>query len=203
MNLLILDHNRNEGDWGARELRHALSGATVWVRRPPHEDLPDPQAASTWRQWDAVILSGSLTPALDRSRWVLRVVEWVRRACAEELPVLGVCFGHQLLARALGGDSHVAEKGPKEFGRIEVARVGESRLLHEVAPKFAAASAHQDSVIRLPEGWKRTAESKACAIQAMEHESKPFFGVQFHPERAPGVRPVFQNFLTQVYLSRR
>lgn len=210
MNLLVLDNNRRPKDWGARELCVALHGAatsalgvpvpsiTLTVRRPEPGDLPDISGATGLARWDAVVLSGSLTAAGDSSEWVVRLLDWMRQWLRAEKPLLGICFGHQMLARALGDDTAVADDGPEEFGTFKMQRVGESRLLADLPREFSAASAHRDSVVSLPKGWLRTAESKICAIQAMEHPTLPQFGVQFHPERKPVLGTVLARFLETV-----
>jgi GMP synthase (glutamine-hydrolysing) len=94
------------------------------------------------------------------------------------LPVLGICYGMQLLARSLGG--HVEPSSHREYGRAEVKPVAQSLLLPE--GPFLAWMSHGDRVDRMPEGFQSTGVSGNCPIAAMEDPRRKLFGLQFHPE---------------------
>lgn len=98
-------------------------------------------------------------------------------------PMLGICYGHQMLAFDLGGqvESGVA----KEYGETEVELTGASELLKDVGvDKLVAWMSHGDTVTKLPPGFRRTARTADCDVAAMEHSGRRIFGVQFHPEVA-------------------
>src|SRR3712207_4000003 len=101
MKVLIVDNNIDPVFWGASDLRRLsrhLPGADFHVRRGPQADLPaDPRA------FDRIVLSGSRTAARDEAPWIDQLLEFIRRAVDAGRPLLGVCYGHQMLARALGG----------------------------------------------------------------------------------------------------
>ena len=139
--------------------------------------LPDPKAFS------AIIVTGSSASVTERAPWMLRAEEFLREAVAAEQPVLGICFGHQLMAQALGG--HV-EKNPKgrEIGTVEVtllpAAAGDP--LFEGLPKDAAFNAtHVDTVTRLPPGATVLATTP-LEPHAAFRVGESAWGVQFHPE---------------------
>lgn len=113
------------------------------------------------------------------------------------VPVLGICYGLQLLAQFLGGD--VAPSGRREYGRAEVERRAESKLLLGIPEKIRVWMSHGDLVIRLPEGFVVTAASDA-AIGVAEDPRRGLYGVQFHPEVAhtPHGKDILRNFLVEI-----
>lgn len=181
MRILIVDSNILRESWGAADLRRyatAVAGATVEVRRAPQEDLP-PSAG----KYDRIVLSGSLTPASEDAPWIARLEEFIRSAVGERKPVLGVCYGHQIVARALGG-KHLVRRGDRpEFGWARIEVVSETRLFKGLPGVFHSFQSHFDEVIEPPPGARRVAKSEDCPVQAYEFDAMPVFGIQFHPER--------------------
>jgi GMP synthase (glutamine-hydrolysing) len=96
------------------------------------------------------------------------------------IPILGICWGHQFIAHSLGGKVKYGDKG--EYGYGEVFVDDEDTILMGMPKKFQAWVSHRDEVVELPQGFKSLAHSETCRIEAMRHEKKPIFGVQFHPE---------------------
>jgi GMP synthase (glutamine-hydrolysing) len=96
------------------------------------------------------------------------------------VPVLGICFGHQLLASRAGGT--VARGKVGEYGLAEVHLDSDSRLFAGIPPHQRVWMSHQDSVTKLPEGYHATASSPNLTNAAFESDEKPIFGLQFHPE---------------------
>jgi GMP synthase (glutamine-hydrolysing) len=103
------------------------------------------------------------------------------------LPVLGICYGMQTLAAQLGGAT--VPGAHREFGYAEVEPIGHSRLLdglndrtHASAPSLDVWMSHGDRVEQVPPGFRATARTISVPIVAMEHSSRPLFGIQFHPE---------------------
>src|SRR4051812_32059691 len=105
MRVLIIDNMIDPDCWGSSDLRgfaQAAPGAIVHVRRAPHGDLP-----RSPKDFDRVIVSGSKTRVDDDSPWVLKLLDFIRATLNENKPYLGVCYGHQMLARALVGEEAV------------------------------------------------------------------------------------------------
>jgi GMP synthase (glutamine-hydrolysing) len=99
---------------------------------------------------------------------------------ASGIPVLGICYGAQLLAQLLGGQ--VARTGTGEFGRTELwARPG-SVLMEGWDPSTQVWMSHGDSIVRAPEGFAVTGATAAVAVAAFEDPARALYGVQFHPE---------------------
>jgi GMP synthase (glutamine-hydrolysing) len=112
------------------------------------------------------------------------------------LPVLGICYGHQLMARALGGE--VAATGQREYGGTALSVEGPGGvLLADLAGEEQVWMSHGDAVTRAPEGFRVTARTEQIPIAAMEDPDRGLFAVQFHPEvsHTPRGQDVLKRFL--------
>jgi GMP synthase-like glutamine amidotransferase len=179
--ILIVDNNIDRDCWGAGDLvRYAVAapGATVFVRRGPAGDLPEDVS-----RYDRIIVSGSRTSCLDAAPWTGRLDELIRRAVDRSKPLLGVCYGHQALVRALGGREAVRRGKTPEFGWTRIERVERSPLFEGLPDAFYSFSSHFEEAARLPQGTRLLARSEDCAIQACAVDGKPAYGIQFHPEK--------------------
>ena len=129
--------------------------------------------------FDGVVISGSRSSVYWDEAWIEPTREWVREADDRGLPILGVCFGHQLVADALGGT--VEDSGDTELGYREIERVtdGDDPVLGNLDETFVAFETHSDEVTELPPGADLTAEND-YSVQGFRREHA--FGVQFHPE---------------------
>ena len=145
------------------------------------------------RRPKGVILSGGPAsvyeegaPALDREVLELGV------------PVLGICYGMQLIALELGGRVEGAEVG--EFGRSELAVSQPGRLLTGTPPQQSCWMSHRDTVFAPPPGFTALASSTASPVAAFESTERAIYGIQFHPEvvHTPYGQQVLANFLEGV-----
>ena len=96
------------------------------------------------------------------------------------VPVLGICYGMQTLAEQMGG--HVVSVDQKEFGHSELEIHSDSKLFHGIDKKLNVWMSHGDQVQDLPDGFKLLASTKTAPIAAMQHETLPYYAIQFHPE---------------------
>lgn len=96
------------------------------------------------------------------------------------IPVLGICYGHQLMAHTLGGK--VGSGETKEYGKTETFFDSSCVLFKELPEQSITWMSHTDLVTELPDGFRVTAHTDACPVVAMENAEKNFYGVQFHPE---------------------
>jgi GMP synthase (glutamine-hydrolysing) len=112
-------------------------------------------------------------------------------------PVLGICYGVQLMAHFLGGE--VKPSNRREYGHAEVVVQSDSQLLRGLTSPFKVWMSHGDNVSRPPEGFTITASTDA-AIGAVENSKRQLYGVQFHPEVAhtPQGKEILRNFLVNV-----
>ncbi|MBI5156570.1 MAG: glutamine-hydrolyzing GMP synthase [Acidimicrobiia bacterium] len=111
------------------------------------------------------------------------------------VPILGICYGHQVLAHALGGD--VIRTEAAEFGRTELEVTGASELFAEWPEHQPVWMSHRDAVVKAPPGFRVTAATAASPVAAMEDADRRMCGVQFHPEVAhtPRGQEVLRRFL--------
>ena len=112
------------------------------------------------------------------------------------VPVLGICYGQQLMAQALGGVVTPGHKGEYGLALLTPARDA-GALLEGAAGQQQIWMSHRDVVSRVPAGFSVTAETATCAIAAMEDHSRRLFGLQFHPEvvHTTAGRRILSNFL--------
>lgn len=96
------------------------------------------------------------------------------------IPVLGICYGSQLMAYQLGGRVETAPVS--EYGKTEVEVDNSSKLFEDVSPKTICWMSHTDYIAETPEGFRVTAHTPVCPVAAMERPEKNWYAVQFHPE---------------------
>jgi len=116
----------------------------------------------------------------------------------KNIPVLGICYGHQLIANQLGGK--IEKKEAKEYGRTELCVITSSKLLDSLESKEMVWMSHGDQVTKLPKEFKIYAKTETCAIAAYGNEKLNLYGVQFHPEvtNTPKGVVIFENFLFKI-----
>lgn len=114
------------------------------------------------------------------------------------VPVLGICYGMQLMGHMLGGEVQRAEK--REYGKMDIDVNTESVLFEGVESQTTCWMSHTYQVKKLPEGFRNVASSAGCPAGAMENQAKKLYGVQFHPEvmHTPKGRKMLENFLYKV-----
>lgn len=115
------------------------------------------------------------------------------------VPVLGICYGCQLMAYTLGGKVGNANE-KSEYGKTEVTFNTESKLMKGIDEKEICWMSHTDFVTELPEGFRIIGKTATCPAAAIECPEKGFYGVQFHPEvnHTPKGTNMIHNFLYEV-----
>ncbi len=121
---------------------------------------------------DGIVLGGG--PSLDRTGNCELYVKEL------DVPVLGVCLGHQLLAKIFGGEVGRGEVGG--YAEVEVRIVERDEIFEGLPEKLKVWASHSDEVKKMPECFKLLATSDVCEVEAMRHWRKPVYGVQWHPE---------------------
>ena len=128
-------------------------------------------------EYDAVVVTGSRASVYWDDPWIEPLKGWVGEAIGREIPSLGVCYGHQLLADVLGGE--VRDMGEYELGYNEVTHLGNSPLFSGIGERFTVFTSHSDEVASLPPGAEPIAENE---VSNHGFRKGHVFGVQFHPE---------------------
>ena len=178
--VLIIDNNH------VRPCKHCMAFrprklTRATVVRPTDEDLPTDLSKFT----HIVLTGGSPTSSMDDIAVFQQIRKLIRKAYRENIPMLGICLGHELIIASLLSLRDFERHDQEEIGWIEIQRNGPSRLFEGLRSRFVSFANHSGHIKRLPHGFRVTGSSKRCTIEAYEHETKPIFGMQFHPEKTP------------------
>jgi GMP synthase (glutamine-hydrolysing) len=179
--LLILDTYLEE-EGAASPMRALVGDRPTRVVRPPFGDA----VPETSTEYAALLLTGSAASATDESLpWIAPLRALVRDAVDRDQPVLGICFGHQVLAQAVLGPEAVRRSETPEFGWREIEVLADHPLMAGIERRFSCFVSHFDEVCVPPGDLEVIARSNRCAIHAFQVPGKPAVGVQFHPEMPP------------------
>jgi GMP synthase (glutamine-hydrolysing) len=162
----------------------------VYSELLPHDT---PMAELERRGVRAVILSGGPCSVYDDAAPKADPELWSGR-----LPVLGICYGAQLMALELGGEVAAASK--REYGPASVTITGGNGLFDGLAREQPVWMSHGDSITRLPDGFRSTAESGSTPFAGLEAPERHLYGIQFHPEvvHTPAGRDLLRNFVVGI-----
>jgi GMP synthase (glutamine-hydrolysing) len=133
-----------------------------------------------------VILGGG--PSIEQSGNSRKYVEEL------DCPLLGICLGHQIIAQAYGGE--IGSAGMESYAKNTIEILDKNDIFLGLGENMDVWTSHKDEVKTLPPNFKILAKSSLCDIEAMKHQSKPVYGIQFHPEvhhTAQG-HLIFENF---------
>lgn len=114
------------------------------------------------------------------------------------IPLLGICYGSQLMSHILGGEVRPAQKS--EYGKTETFFDTKSLMFKDIPEKSITWMSHTDRIEKVPEGFKITAFSETCPVAAMENPEKALYAVQFHPEVSHTAygQSILKNFLYNI-----
>ncbi|MEH6824629.1 MAG: glutamine amidotransferase [Motiliproteus sp.] len=166
-----------------------LDTESLWI----HEaygptPLPDPQ------HFCGVAITGAHSMVTDGDSWIEQLQSWLCQAAALDKPILGVCYGHQLMGQAFGGLAGHHLGGP-EVGTVEITctTAADNDLLFTHLPKsFAVHVTHHQTILKLPDNAVILAANQHDPHQAVRFGDR-IWGVQFHPEFTAGVTRDYIN----------
>jgi len=184
--VLVVDFGAQYAQLIARRLREAHVFSEIV---PPKVTLEEVRAKGA----SAIVLSGG--PA---SVWAPGAPDMDARILGSGLPILGICYGAQLLAARLGGE--VARTGEAEYGRCSMEVMGPSELMDNWPASSEVWMSHTDAITQPPPGARITGRSKAAPVAAFEDPVSRIYGVQFHPEvlHTPRGQELLEAFLHKV-----
>ncbi|TAL08773.1 MAG: glutamine-hydrolyzing GMP synthase [Chloroflexota bacterium] len=184
--MVILDFGSQFAQLIARRVREL----NVYSELLPHDT---PMAEIEARGATAIILSGGPMSVYDEGAPKPDPAVWSGR-----LPVLGICYGAQLMALELGGD--VLATTHREYGPATVSITADDPLFAGIEREQPVWMSHGDSITRLPEGFSSTAQSGSTPYAGLVDASRNLYGIQFHPEvvHTPRGRDVLRNFVVGI-----
>ena len=152
------------------------------------EALPAPNTVA------GALITGSAAMVTERAAWSERSAGWIRHAMDAELPLFGVCYGHQLMAHALGGRIDYLpggrEIGTQDIEKLDVA--ARDPLAAELPASFRAHTTHEQSVLEAPPGAIALARSMRDPHQLLRYGPRAL-STQFHPEFSADVMRAYSK----------
>jgi GMP synthase-like glutamine amidotransferase len=149
------------------------------VHLPSGEPVPDIS------DYSHVIVSGSEASIVEHEPWFDDEIAAVRWAFELERPMLGSCFGHQMLAVALSGAECARRSASPEIGWIDVEVFAPDELFEGLSNPWRVFAFHSDEVKDPPAPWRVLARTPDCDVHVMRYGDRPIWGIQAHPEINP------------------
>ena len=184
--VVILDFGAQYSQLIARRAREARVYSEILPHDTPWKDIAALEPA-------AIVLTGGPESTLAPNALGVDPALWT-----SGLPILGICYGMQLIARDLGGK--IVQSTYSEFGPAELEIVRAAPLLEGIPQRTRAWMSHGDTVLSAPPGFEILARTERCAAAALGDPERRIYGVQFHPEVAhtEAGKRVISNFLNEV-----
>jgi GMP synthase (glutamine-hydrolysing) len=162
-------------DWTLNSMH--VDAKEVKIVNPKSQNLPD------FKNVQGIIITGSHDMVTDEFDWIKKSSAWLKEATKNNLPIFGICFGHQLLAQTFGGivDNHPV--GP-EIGTVSVTlheKAKSDALFKNLPENFLVHVTHTQSVLKLPKNAVLLASNCYESCHAFRIKNN-IWGVQFHPE---------------------
>ncbi len=176
--MIVVNNDDPDSDYGARRLAAAFAGAFDVKIASPLGGFP---LADDWIRGggaSALVLSGSDRSIKEALPWMLEEEALLRDSVEAGIPLLAICFGHQLLGEAFGAGIVTREK---RIGLFEVAVVGSDPAFDGVSEVAVVPEQHADQLSTVPDGFDLIATSDYCPVQAIRHASALAYSMQFHP----------------------
>ncbi len=184
--LIIIDFGGQYTQLIARRVREAQVYCEILPYNTPFEEVVAAEPSALIFSGGAASVYASGSPQCDPRLYNLNI------------PLLGICYGMQLMAKDMGGE--VVESSHQEYGRTWLNLTEKTKLLEGVDDNFIAWMSHGDQVKKAPPGFKVLVRSNNTSIAALENDTRNIYGLQFHPEVAhtPHGRMILDNFLFKI-----
>ena len=184
--VVVLDFGSQFAQLIARRVRELDVYSELLPHDTPYEEL-------VRRGARAIILSGGWNSVYDEAAPRPDPAIWAGR-----IPVLGICYGAQLMARELGGD--VLPAARREYGPANVTITADDGLFEGIEREQPVWMSHGDSITRLPEGFHATAQTDSTPYAGLAAPDRNLYGIQFHPEvvHTPRGRDILRNFVVGI-----
>lgn len=189
MHIAVLVTNTDQSAFAARHPRDAEK-FTVLMKgaRPDWQvttfEVTENVFPASLAGFDGLLIGGSPASVNDENHWIERLSELIRKAFDDGVPMMGVCFGHQAIAQALGGKVG-PNPGSFVLGTTETRLIAPAPWVSDGEDRITLASAHGEQVTALPSGAEVLGESAGCKVAAYRIGSR-VFATQHHPEMTPG-----------------
>ena len=180
--VLVLDFGAQYGQLIARRIRECRVYCEIVTHDTPTEEI-------LARRPKAIVFSGGPSSVYEEGAPLCDP-----KLFEAGIPILGICYGMQLMAKMLGGEVHGGAR--REYGKTELTVLDQGDLFEGLNPRLIAWMSHGDRVDRVPPGFVESARTSS-ALAAMSDRSRKLFGVQFHPEvvHTPWGAEIFRSFL--------
>ena len=184
--VVVLDFGSQFAQLIARRVRELDVYSELLPHDTPYDEL-------VRRGARAIILSGGWHSVYDEAAPRPDPAIWAGR-----IPVLGICYGAQLMARELGGD--VLPAARREYGPASVTITADDGLFAGIEREQPVWMSHGDSITRLPEGFHATAQTDSTPYAGLAAPNRNLYGIQFHPEvvHTPRGRDILRNFVVGI-----
>jgi GMP synthase-like glutamine amidotransferase len=147
--------------------------------------LPSGDPIPALDDYSHLIITGSEASVIDDIDWFAAEELLIREAVKLHKPILGSCFGHQMLARAISGIEYARRSASPELGWNSIEVTGQDELFDGIKNPFSVFVSHFDEVCDPPLPWKVLGANEACAVHIMRYADRPVWGIQSHPEITP------------------
>lgn len=155
--------------------RFSIKPENVVLKAQEKPTFPEPENIS------GVIVSGAHENVTDDLPWMTELQKWIKKIHKQNIPMMGVCFGHQIIGKALGGKVAFNPNGD-EYGLLPVQMLAKKAVFNVKLPEvFFAYATHSQSIVELPEGAISLAKSE-LEPNHIVHFGNKTWGFQFHPE---------------------
>jgi GMP synthase-like glutamine amidotransferase len=142
-----------------------------------------------------VIVTGSTASILEAKPWFEVEAELIRDAVDRGIPILGSCFGHQMLVYALSGPEYLQQSHPPEVGWAEIEMVGSDPLFDGLPNPWRTFVYHFDEVVDPPAPWRKLGRTRHCDTHVLRYGDHHVWGIQPHPEISPRKAKLFLRFM--------